>query len=97
MVNDLLSNSSARVKYVDDLSVLEIMPRNSPSILKHLGPDIQDFADSNNMRLNPIKRKELSVTFSTTIVACVSSLQSGVSKSCASIHSSFSVYTYRMT
>ena len=89
MVNDLLSNWSVRAKCVDDLSVLEIIPRNSPSILNHLVADIQDFADSNNMRLNPIKCKDFSVDF-LHYNSCVCQ-PLWVSKLSASSHSSFSI------
>ena len=33
MVNDLVSTWPKRAKYVDDLTILEITPRNSPSYL----------------------------------------------------------------
>ena len=36
MVNDLVSSWSPRAKFVGDLSVVEIVPRNSPSVLNLL-------------------------------------------------------------
>ena len=42
-------------KYVDDLTILEIIPRNSPSYLKCIVDDIQCFSHCNNMRLNQAK------------------------------------------
>ena len=40
MVNDLLPNWCLRVKFVDDLTVLEIVPRNSPSLLGYIVSDV---------------------------------------------------------
>ena len=63
MVNDLVSSCVPRAKYVDDLTVLEVVPRNSPSMLNFIVNEIESYAISNNMRLNPLKCKELSVDF----------------------------------
>ena len=63
MVNDLVSSWVPRAKYVDDLTVLEVVPRNSPSMLNFVVNEIESYAISNNMRLDPSKRKELSVDF----------------------------------
>ena len=49
--------------YVDDLTVLEVVTRNSPSMLNFIVNEIESYAISNNMRLNPLKCKELSVDF----------------------------------
>lgn len=43
--------------------VMEILPRNSPSILNFIVNDIQAFACTNNMRLNPKKCKTMAVDF----------------------------------
>ena len=53
MVNDLLSTWGPRAKFVDDLTALEIIPRNSPSLMSYIVSDIQRFAVNNNMKLNP--------------------------------------------
>ena len=50
-----------RAKYVDNLSNVEILPRNSPFLLQHLVTDIQSFAASNQMCLNTSKCKEFNV------------------------------------
>ena len=63
MVNDLVPSWWPRSKYVDDLSVLEIIPRNSPSYLPFIVDDIHQFAINNNMRLNPVKCKVMNVDF----------------------------------
>ena len=59
MTNRLLSDWRLRIKYVDDTSALEIIPRNSPSVLNAVASDIHNFAIAHNMRLNPIKCKEM--------------------------------------
>ena len=58
MVDDLLRSWGPRVKFVDDLTVLETVPRNSPSVM-----NIHSFAIDNNMRLNAKKCKLLPVSF----------------------------------
>ena len=52
MVNDLVQSWGAHIKFVDDLTVLEVVPRNSPS-----------FEVNNNRRLNPRKCKSMTVEF----------------------------------
>ncbi len=63
MVNELLSMWGPRAKFVDDLTALEIVPRNSPSFMSHIVADIQSIVDMNNMELNPGKCKEIIVDF----------------------------------
>ena len=50
-------------KFVDDLTVLEVVPRNSPSLLNVVVDDIHALAVNKNMRLNPRKCKTMSVDF----------------------------------
>ena len=52
-----------RIKCVDDLAMLEVIPRNSPSVMKHLVNDVNSFAHCNNMQLNPNKCKLMRVGF----------------------------------
>ena len=61
MINDLVQSWGARIKFVDDLTVLEVVPRNSPSFLNVVVDDIHAFAVNNNMRLNPRKCKSVTV------------------------------------
>ena len=61
MVDDLLRSWGPRVKFVDDLTVLEIVPRNSPSVMRYIANDIHSFAFNNNVRLNA--KKLLPVSF----------------------------------
>ena len=63
MVNELVNNWSLRAKFVDDLTIMEVIPRNSPSLMRHVVSDVQEFASNNNMQLNPVKRKEMRVSF----------------------------------
>ena len=63
MVNDLVKIWGARIKFVDDLTVLEVVPRNSPSLLNVVVDDIHAFAVNNNMCLNPRKCKSMTVDF----------------------------------
>ena len=63
MVNELLSAWGPRAKFVDDLTALEIVPRNSPTLMNHIVADIHSFAEVNNMKLNPAKCKDMIVNF----------------------------------
>ena len=63
MTNKLLSDWRLRIKYVDDTSALEIIPRNSPSLLNVVASDIHNFAIADNMRLNPTKCKVMHINF----------------------------------
>lgn len=63
MTNRLLSDWRLRIKYVDDTSALEKIPRNSPSLLIVVASDIQNFAIAHNMSLNPTKCKEMHINF----------------------------------
>ena len=59
MVNSLLKDCQGRIKYVDDTSALEIIPRCSPSLLPIVVNEISDIAVSRGMKLNPKKCKEM--------------------------------------
>ena len=63
MVNDLVSTWPKHAKYVDDLTILEIIPRNPPSYLNYIVDDIQCFSHRNNVRLNPAKCKAMTIDF----------------------------------
>lgn len=63
MVNELVSSWSPRAKFVDDLTIVEIVPRNSPSFLNFIVEDIIQYAIANHMKLNPPKCKEMLVDF----------------------------------
>ena len=63
MTNNLLANWRLRTKFVDDTSALEIIPRNSISLLNFAVSDIHEFANEHNMKLNPKKCKEMLINF----------------------------------
>ena len=65
MTNRLLSDWHLRIKFVDDTSALEIIPRNSISLLDCAASDIHNFIIAHNMKLNPTacKYKEMFVNF----------------------------------
>ena len=63
MLDDLLRSWDPMNKFVDDLTVLEIVPRNSPSVVRYIANDIHSFAIDNSMRLNAKKCKLLPVSF----------------------------------
>ena len=44
MDNDLIQSWGVRIKFVDDRTVLEVVPRNSPSLLNVVVDDIHAFA-----------------------------------------------------
>ena len=49
--------------FVDDLTVIEIIPRNVPSILPYIVSEVQAYAVNNNMCLNPSKCKIMAIDF----------------------------------
>ena len=63
MVDDLVCSWGPRIKYVDDLTILEVIRRNSPSVTKHLVNDVNSFTHCNNMQLNPSNCKLMRVDF----------------------------------
>jgi len=63
MTNRLLADWKLRIKYVDDTSAVEIIPRNSLSYLNTAVLDIQNFANEHKMKLNPGKCKEMLINF----------------------------------
>ena len=50
-------------KFVDDLTALEIIPRNSPSMMNFIVDDAQRFAVKNNRCLNPPMCKSMTINF----------------------------------
>jgi hypothetical protein len=53
------ANGLLRTKFVDDTSALEIIPRNSISLLNFAVSEIHEFSNDHNMKLNPKKCKEM--------------------------------------
>ena len=63
LVNSLLSNWQGRIKFVDDTSALEIVPRCSPSLLPVVVDEVNNFATDRGMKLNPKKCREMLISF----------------------------------
>ena len=63
MTNNLLADWHLRVKFVDDTSAIEILLRNSISLLNSIVSDIHKFSMDHNMRLNSIKCNEMLINF----------------------------------
>ena len=55
MTNNLLRSWNLRIKFVDDTTALEIIPRNSASLLNFVTNDIYAFSEDHRMKLNPTK------------------------------------------
>ena len=55
MTNSLLADWHLRTKFVDDISAVEILPRNSISLLNMAVSSIHDFTITHHMKLNPRK------------------------------------------
>ena len=68
MAKKMLSNWRLRIKYVDDTSAPEIIPRNSTSLLNIVASDILSFPMSHNMRLNATKCKEMHIYYLPTVL-----------------------------
>ena len=63
LVNKLARQWMIWAKYVDNLSVVEIIPRCSTSFLPFIARDICTYASEHGMCLNPVKCKEMLINF----------------------------------
>ena len=63
LVNRLCQDWPERIKYVDDTSVFEIVPRCSPSYVPLIANDINNYGNQRNTRLNEKKCKKMVITF----------------------------------
>ena len=63
MTNNLLRSRNLRIKFVDDTTALEIIPRNSASLLNFVTNDIYAFSEDHRMKLNPTKCMEMLINF----------------------------------
>ena len=59
----MTNNLFLRVEFLDDTSAIEILPRNSISLLNSIVSDIHRFSMDHNMQLNLIKCKEMLINF----------------------------------
>lgn len=66
--NNLLRSWNPRIKFVDDTTALEIIPRNSVSLLNFATNDIYAFSEDHKMKLNPTKCREMLINFMTIII-----------------------------
>ena len=57
MTNELLIDWNLRTKFVDYTTALEIIPRNSTSLMNIVAENVNEFAEKNRMKLNPRKCK----------------------------------------
>ena len=62
-VNDLIPPNNDYWKYVDDMSMSEVIPRNDVSNMQSDLDHISSWANDNCMKLNLIKCKELRISF----------------------------------
>ena len=63
MTNNLLRDWHLRIKFVDNTTALEILPRNGISLLNVAVNNIHKFSIEHNMKLNPKKCKEMLINF----------------------------------
>ena len=63
LVNGMAAKCRSRVKYVDDATAIEIIPRCSPSYLPFTLSDIYTYASLRRMKLNSKKCKEMIINF----------------------------------
>ena len=63
MINRLLRDWNVRAKYIDDTTVVEILPRNSISLLDLAVRDTHSFCIDHKMRFNRWKCKEMLMNF----------------------------------
>ena len=63
LVNGMAVKCKSRVKYVDDATAIEIIPRCLPSCLPFIVSDIYAYASLRGMKLNSKKCKEIIINF----------------------------------
>ena len=63
LVNNLSRNWNLRAKYVDDLTVVEVIPKISISMLPVIANEINTFASQHGMRFNGAKCKDMLIDF----------------------------------
>ena len=63
LVNGMAVKCKCRIKYVDDATAMEIIPRCSPSYLPFTVSDIYTYASLRGMKLNSKKCKEMIINF----------------------------------
>ena len=69
LINPLLKDWIGHLKFVDDTTALEIVPRSSPSVMPLIVDEISNFS-ALGMELNPRKCKEIIINFLQYRIAC---------------------------
>ena len=70
LVNPLLKDWNGRLKFVDDTTALEVVPRCSPSVMPLVVDDISQFSSTRGMELNPQKCKKMIINFLQYRIPC---------------------------
>ena len=70
LINPLLKDWIGRLKFVDETTALEIVPRCSSSIMPLIDDEISNFSSSRGMELNPRKCKEMIINFLQYRIPC---------------------------
>ena len=63
LVNNLSRQWNLRAKYEDDLTIIEVIPRTSMSMLPVIANSVSTFASQHGMRLNGAKCKDMLIDF----------------------------------
>ena len=63
LVNEMAAKCKSRVKYKDDATAMEIIPRCPPSYLPFTVSDIYTYASLRDMKLNSKKCREMIISF----------------------------------
>ena len=74
MTSDLLIDWRLSTKFVDDTTTLELIPKNSISVTTIVADNIIDFAESNHLKLNSKKCKEMVIDpfeYNTTVLRLI--------------------------
>ncbi|CAB4019420.1 Hypothetical predicted protein [Paramuricea clavata] len=74
LVNPLLKDWNGRLKFVDDTTAMEVVPRCSPSLLPLVVQEISNFSSARGMELNPKKCKEMIINFLQYRIPCNQSM-----------------------
>ena len=63
LVNNLARQWNLRAQYVDNLTIVEVIPRTSRSMLPIIANSISTFASQHRMQLNGAKCKDMLINF----------------------------------
>ena len=83
LTNELLMVWNLRTKIVDDTTALEIIPRNSTSLMNIVVENVNEFAEKNRMKLNPRRCKEMVIDpleYNTTVLRPITTGNTAIEK-----------------